>query len=132
MEVFISTFIRKIPSKYRKTEDPCVNNMSQVNLQRTSEVETNQGAFEKLCRQKDTLKETLSKAEKQRDWWSEKAASNEASKRGRLFHNETLRQASLDIEPEIDSSRKSIAALTDMVAYRTAPKGAMTALLEKL
>ena len=115
----------KLPNKYLKAEDPCVDTLPNVNKQREVEIESNQTAVDGLeVRLKETEQE-LEKAEKNREQWMEKlnsVSSQTESRQADLI--QMLAAPQEEVEEE--------AASLEITRYRRAPKGTMAKLLKAL
>lgn len=114
----------QIPAKYQKTEDPCVVNMNQTNVQRTAEVDMNRGTLEKLSRQKKALEQSLKEAQQSKEFWRKKL-DDVKSKQNSLID-------SIADGKNTDCKNRSSVSSVGHMAYQSAPKGTMSKLLQNL
>lgn len=106
--------------------------MSQVNIQRSSELRLNRGTLHKLRGQKEGLEQAITDAEKERDLWSKKVPGA-SGKRNHPWDALHLQSDSLDNQG-LEATGINNATMQNAadISYRTAPKGTMSDILGKL
>ncbi|CAB9509146.1 expressed unknown protein [Seminavis robusta] len=131
---------RSLPSKYQKAEDPCVDNLEQLNRQRQGEIKSNQkllAALQKQVKENEKEIQRMTKEKRARkkklDNLLLQAQEEDSSDHGQQVDDDLLPE---DNPEETWSNQhqvpRSLQEASDSSSYRLAPKGTMVKFLDAL
>ena len=115
---------KKLPQKYLKAEDPCVDTLQNLNKQRQAEIQSTQTAVDGLERRVRESEKELERAEKIRDQWMEKLNSVHEMENK---HDDLVQS----LAPQKKTSTQS-APILELSSYKRAPKGTMAEFVRAL